>query len=204
MTHNALYGREVPISGRDKQRIRKRVLEERGMLLDEQRHEMSEEIMNKLKGLPEYEAARTICCYLSTGTEVETLGFVEKVLADGSKKIVVPFMDEGRIQLSVLERMSDLKEGAYKILEPIERRRELVAVENVDMFIVPGIAFSRDGMRIGRGYGHYDMLLKDVVAPRIAFAYDNQIVSRLSKESHDVLMTKIVTNLEVITCGKNP
>ena len=76
-------------------------------------------------------------------------------------------------------------------IDDATRRRDLV-------WLVPGLAFDRSGTRLGHGGGHYDRLLRGVTGLRIAIAYDWQIVTELPRQAHDVPVSRLVTDTQVI------
>ena len=78
-----------------------------------------------------------------------------------------------------------------------------IAYKNIGIVLVPGIVFDMEGHRIGYGLGYYDKFLKKVPkAVKIGLAFDFQIVGNIPKETHDVLVDFIVTDKEVVECGK--
>jgi 5-formyltetrahydrofolate cyclo-ligase len=87
----------------------------------------------------------------------------------------------------------------YKILEPKNELRELAAkrvdVKELDLIMVPGVAFDRRGARMGHGFGYYDKLLEHArgVAPLVALAFECQLFPEIPTQAHDVFMDKIVT-----------
>ena len=131
------------------------------------KNRLSEIAVATLMQLPEYQAARTILWYLDCRSELRTRQAIPAALASG-KKIVIPYctIDEfgaNKLGLWWLESMDELVVGAWKILEPPrERWADPVKecdVEELDLVVVPGVAFSRSGGRMGNGQGYYDRLL---------------------------------------------
>ena len=99
--------------------------------------------------------------------------------------------------------MDELVVGKWKILEPPKDRwgepGKEVAPEELDLVMVPGVGFSRDGGRMGNGQGYYDRLLEKVRAdcPLIAPCYESQLFDELIVGPHDVFMDRVVTELQV-------
>src|SRR6185295_6511201 len=111
--------------------------------------ELSRAICEKFVSLPQYAAARTVMFYVDVRTEVRTRDYLATALTHG-KKIVVPWCnDQGELELFWLKAMDDLATGMYKILEPRLELRNLpdrqVPVADLDLVMVPGVAFTRDG-----------------------------------------------------------
>ena len=95
--------------------------------------------------------------------------------------------------------MPELEAGMYKILEPKEPLRNLpekrVLVENLDVIMVPGVAFDYEGGRTGHGKGYYDKLLQNARpdTPLIALAFECQMFPEIPMAEHDIFMDKVIT-----------
>jgi 5-formyltetrahydrofolate cyclo-ligase len=171
----------------------------------EHKDELSREICARCMALPEYQRARTAMFYVDVRTEVRTRQDLATALAHG-KTIVVPWCnDQGELELFRLESMEDLALGMYKILEPKPELRHLperqVDVKSLDIVMVPGVAFTREGARMGHGKGYYDKLLEHARpdAPLVALAFECQLFPEIPTQSHDVFMDKIITEKGVYT-----
>ena len=164
--------------------------------------QLSRVICERLAALPEYARARTVMYYVDVRTEVRTRHYLPTALTQG-KRIVVPYCVNGELELFHLQNMDDLATGMYKILEPkAELRTEAdrrVEAADLDLVIVPGVAFDRDGGRTGHGFGYYDKLLNRVRpdAPLIALAFECQLFPRIPMQIHDVFMDKVITETAV-------
>ena len=183
----------------EKNAIRKKMRQQRDEYDEIMRKKKSSEIMKMLQKQKEYENAEKICVYISKGSEVATHEWIRDILEEGSKKVVVPVTDvqKRKITLSMLSDMRDLKQGTYEILEPQEDKRNAVSPEQVDLFIIPGIAFDGNCSRIGYGGGYYDKLLSTIKKPKIGVAYSFQIVQHIPKEKTDISVDKVITEKEV-------
>ncbi len=164
----------------------------------ENKDELSQVICEKFAALPEYAAARAVMFYVDVRTEVRTRGYLSTALSHG-KKIIVPYCVEGELELFWLRSMEDLAVGAYKILEPKPELRPLpehrVDVSELDLIMVPGVAFDRDGARMGHGFGYYDKLLHKARhdAPLVALAFECQLFPLIPMQPHDIFMDKVIT-----------
>jgi 5-formyltetrahydrofolate cyclo-ligase len=162
-------------------------------------------ICDRFMALPEYASARTVMWYVDAASEVRTRHSLPTALTHG-KRVVVPWcvVETNELELFWLEEMSELVEGAYKILEPKAELRGLprkkLAPEDIDLVMVPGTAFDPRGGRMGQGKGYYDRLLARVRpdAPLAALAFDCQIFEEIPVAPHDVFMDKVITELRVI------
>lgn len=163
---------------------------------------LSRQICETFVNLPEYQAARTVLFYLDVRTEVRTRHYLPTALGHG-KRIIVPYCVDGELELFHLETMDELDVGMYKILEPRAELRALeskrVAVEDLDLVMVPGVAFDRRGGRMGHGKGYYDKLLEHArpETPLVALAFECQLFPEVPMQAHDVFMDKIITELAV-------
>jgi 5-formyltetrahydrofolate cyclo-ligase len=164
----------------------------------ENKDELSRQICETFASLPEYAAARTVLAYIDVRTEVRTREFLPLALRHG-KRIAVPYCVEGVLELFHLESMDELSVGMYKILEPKPDLRSLatkkITPEEIDLVMVPGVAFDRRGARMGHGFGYYDKLLEHVRAdaPLVALAFECQLFEEIPTAAHDVFMDKIIT-----------
>jgi 5-formyltetrahydrofolate cyclo-ligase len=172
---------------------------------------LSDLAVARLVELPEYRAARTVMWYLDCRSELRTRGALSAALASG-KRIVVPYCtvdDQGHNKLGLwwLQSTGELIVGKWKILEPPRDRwgeagKEIPPAE-LDLVIVPGVGFSREGGRMGNGQGYYDRLLANVRVDcrLIGLCYESQLFDDLIVGPHDVFMDKVVTE-EAVYAGK--
>lgn len=189
-----------------------RELARKNRVAQKNKDEISKQIITRFFVLPEYAAATTVLFYVDAGSEVRTRHSLPDALA-GGKRIVVPYciVETNELELFLLEDMSELVEGAYKILEPKAELRELpnkkVTPEQLDLVMVPGTAFDPKGGRMGQGKGYYDRLLARVRpdAPLVAIAFDCQIFDEIPVSAHDVFMDKVLTeSRELAGVGRKP
>jgi len=165
--------------------------------------ELSQRICATFAALPEYIAAKTVLFYVDARSEVRTRHYLATALTHG-KIIVVPWCNEqGELELFHLENMDELSLGMYRILEPRPHLRSLrakqVTPEQLDLVMVPGVAFDRTGARMGHGKGYYDKLLQHARpdAPLVALAFECQLFPEIPTAAHDIFMDKIITEKAV-------
>jgi len=141
----------------DKHQLRERCLRYRHQQSDKQVH--SQQICNRLIEMPEYQAAKMLATYVSTSHEAQTLELISDAWSNG-KAVVVPCCISNELQMFHREVMADLVPRTLNILEPRqdlrEREERWLDVSQIDLFIVPGVAFDRSGGRLGHGKGYYD------------------------------------------------
>ncbi len=167
---------------------------------------LSQVICEKFAAQGEFAAARSIMVYIDVRTEVRTRHDLPALLASG-KRIIVPYCVDDLLELFLLESMDELAIGMYKILEPKAELRQQagkqVDVAELDLIMVPGVAFDRRGARMGHGFGYYDKLLEHarLDAPLVALAFECQLFPEIPTQSHDIFMDKIITE-QAIYQGK--
>jgi 5-formyltetrahydrofolate cyclo-ligase len=184
-----------------KQAIREQAHANRNAQAD--KDELSKTICAKFMALPEYAAAKTVMFYIDVRSEVRTRHALPEALASG-KKIVVPWCnDQGELELFHLSNMEELSVGMYKILEPKPELRNLpqkiVTATDLDLVMVPGVAFDRRGGRTGHGKGYYDKLLQHARpdTPLVALAFECQLFPEIPTAGHDIFMDKVITEMAV-------
>ncbi|MDR5709402.1 MAG: 5-formyltetrahydrofolate cyclo-ligase [Armatimonadota bacterium] len=190
-----------------KQELRRRITRARAAEPDKEAK--SRVILERVFRLPQFQRARTVLFYVDTGSEVRTRPFIPRAMALG-KRVAVPYCtrDEGGqdvLRLFVLRNPAELEPGAFGILEPKPALRERVerslAVQEVDMVLVPGVVFDRQGGRIGHGRGYYDRLLGSVRPDcwLVGLAYECQVVEEVPMEPQDVYLDLVVTERTTYT-----
>ena len=149
-----------------------------------------------------YKECKILMMYMPLGNETDTSIIMKTALSD-NKKIVLPVTDgeTGEITTYYADSDTEFQIGAYCIREP-ENSKE-ARLEDIDVIVVPGIAFDMTGARVGFGKGCYDRLLKNTNAIKVGYCYDFQVSKTIPKEDHDILMDYIVTNNGMIKCGEN-
>jgi len=179
-----------------KAQIRKEIKERLRSQKDEERLKKDKIIKEKLLSLEEFKQAKTAAFYISFGGEVDTAALIDEATAAG-KRIVVPVMVKDNLELrEIKNRMTGLIQGPYGIEQPAVDGSKPFPKDKLDVIIVPGIAFTKDGLRLGRGKGFYDRFLKTLLrrVKKIGLAYDLQIVRDLPVTKDDFPMDIVITN----------
>ncbi len=163
-----------------------------------EKDDLSKLILARVMALPEYHAAKTVMFYVDVRSEVRTRQALPLALESG-KRIIIPYCVDGELELFHLESMEELELGMYRILEPKAELRSVavkkIEVEELDLILVPGVAFDRRGGRTGHGKGYYDKLLEHRRAntPLVALAFECQMFPEIPMDDHDIYMDKVVT-----------
>jgi len=176
--------------------LRKRILKRLNEQSAHERVRKSLEIKKRLFALKEFKFAKTVMFYVSKDGEVDTIQMIKDTLRMG-KRVAVPVTKVEKKELiasQILDLEKELTRGPYGILEPKSGYVRPVPVEEIDLVIVPGIAFDKMGRRLGRGAGYYDRFLKkfhkDI--PFIGLAFDFQVLENLPILSHDIPVSKLL------------
>ncbi len=153
--------------------------------------------MDRLVRFASFQKAREFFMYLSHRGEVSTDALLEKFFS--KKKIIVPKIEARRICLYQLQHPSKFKKGKFGIREPLFCLPKGVWRE-IDVAIIPGVAFDKSGHRIGFGGGYFDRFLKKLDCTTIGLAYELQIIDKVPTHPYDVPVDFIITEKRIIRC----
>lgn len=185
-----------------KKLIREKILKERKALSKEDRIIYSQIITEKIFKSDSYINSETIMVFISFSDEVDTHPFIKKAIADG-KKVLVPitYPKTKELKPSRIKSFDELEAGFYNILTPKKEFIRFVDPEEIDLVIVPGVAFRKDGYRVGYGGGYYDRFLAKIPnTPTLAIGFSIQIVKDLPVDSYDIPVDYIYTEKNIINC----
>ena len=182
----------------EKEKLRKSLLEQLKKQAPEFRQKRSKSILEKLNRTSEFRKGMAVMFYIATSGEVDTKPLLLEVIREG-REVVVPYVDRktnSLISVQIHNPEQDLHPGTYGILEP---RSDLVCPFDpgrLDLVLVPGIAFDKQGHRLGRGKGYYDRFLKTLPphAKCFGLAFDFQILKSVPTDNFDVSMDRVITN----------
>lgn len=156
-------------------------------------------IARSFSSLSEYVAAENVLFYVSLPDEVDTNGLIKDALSEG-RQVLVPFMEGGDISCSTISSLGELVPARHGVLEP---KSPVPFDGEVGLVVVPGLAFTKAGARLGFGKGCYDRFLATLPGVRkVALAYEAQMVDSLPLENHDVLVDIVVTEKQVFRCDE--
>ncbi len=187
--------------------MRRRGRQSRERLSREEAGEKSRRIARRLFSRPEYRKAKTVFCYISSGSEVGTGEIVAAALQEG-KTVAVPLVEEDRKSLRavpVRDPERELAPGFRGIREPADRESPGIDPRELDLAVVPGTAFDRSGNRLGRGGGYYDRFLPRLRpgVPKIGLAFECQVVEEIIPDPHDAPVDLVITEDRVLETGRS-
>jgi 5-formyltetrahydrofolate cyclo-ligase len=164
-----------------------------------ERELLTRDIEDRLLGLSEVLAARSVLLFYSIGSEVDTKRIGEDLLARG-KRLLLPFLAPEGMEAAEVVPGDRLIPSGYGPREP--SLRIPLHPDEVDLVIAPGLAFDRRGFRLGYGGGHYDRYLARLRPGtiRIGLAFSVQLVDRIPEEPTDQRVHLVVTDAEVVDC----
>jgi len=181
---------------RQKQIIRERIITLLRNQEEEKRSAKSLVILNRLLKMQEFQNAVTVLFYYAFLGEVETIEMIKRAQQLGKRIGLPKIIKEKNIMYSTLaeDLNAGLEDGPYGIKQTKESK--VLSFKDIDMIIVPGIAFDKNNNRLGRGGGYYDRFLKDIPAniPTVGLAFDFQIVDNLPTDKHDVPVHHVLTD----------
>ena len=184
----------------EKKKLRETVLAQRDAMPTATRKAASEAILKKVCALPEYAMAECVLTYMGFGSEIETEPFFERIISDG-KIAVLPRVDRASqsLVLHSARSIAELVTSKWGIREPA-LDAPVLPVNEIDFVLIPGVAFDRDGNRLGYGRGYYDKLLSTAnpVLARVSAGFSCQVVDRVPVGSRDQKMDCIITENEII------
>ncbi len=177
----------------EKKNFREKYKEIRKNIDEKIRQKENQEIYFDFFALDEYKNAKSVFIYVSFGDEAETLSIIEKILADG-KRVSVPLCHSESYHMSavLIDSLDSLKKGAYGIMEPA-KKGTILEKDEIDLIVVPGICFSKDGSRIGYGGGYYDRFLEDYKGFSVGFAFSECIAEYVPTEDTDKKVDLVIS-----------
>lgn len=184
----------------EKRALRADLRERRGLLSDSQRAAAAHLIGERLDALVESLDARSISCFLSTMSEPGTREFVSRAVRRGIRVLLPITRSDGLLDWAVATDDGEIAEGLYGLPEPTGEVLGPIAVNDVDLMIVPAAAVDRTGMRMGWGRGYFDKTIGSMekCPPVYAVIYDSEILDSLPREVHDQPVNGVVTPTQTL------
>ena len=172
-----------------KSELRKQVLQEMKAISQEQKQFIDQTLTEQLLHHPFYQEAKVIASYLSFPHEFQTQELIEQALKDGKKVLIPKTYPKGRMDFVVYD-LQQLVKTSFGLLEP-QGDLEIVDASQIDLIHVPGLAFSKEGYRIGYGGGYYDRYLEHFTGHTLSTIYPCQIQDFIP-EKHDIPVEEVL------------
>lgn len=181
----------------EKSEIRRKIKALRTMLSEEDKNSAAEEVFEQLEKTAAFLLADKILMYHSLPDELQTIAFLKKW--SSHKKFFLPRVNGVNLDILPYDQ-TRLELGSFQIEEPTGD--DLTDPSEIELIIVPAVAFDRNGNRLGRGKGFYDRLLQTTSATKIGVGYDFQLIEEIPAEPHDIPMDMVITQKHYIKISK--
>ena len=179
-----------PAPTTDKQRLRKQVAELFKARDKQELVRLSEKVTAKIEQCDWFAGARKVACFHSLSDEVNTHAFIEKWA--GTKELYLPvILNDYHMELRRFVPGCEVSFNHYNIAEP--SGSSCCNSEEIELFLIPGIAFDRSLHRLGRGKGYYDRLLQNTTAKKAGLCFDFQLFDTVPHTTHDIAMDILFT-----------
>jgi 5-formyltetrahydrofolate cyclo-ligase len=178
-----------------KRALRADLRERRALLSDAQRAEAETALTARLHDLVASTGARSISCFLSTTTEPGTRRFIREAVARGIRVLLPITREDGLLDWAVAGTEDEIATGLHGLPEPTGEILNPMALDEVDLLLVPAAAVDRSGMRMGWGRGYFDRTLGSMqkCPPAYAVVFDSEILDEVPRDVHDQPVTGAVT-----------
>ena len=176
----------------EKQRLRRVMREKEAALSEKYKAASSAAITAHLLGMPEYQAADTVFCFVGTAHEIDTRGILTAALAD-EKTLCVPLcVDKGIMELRQITALDQLQPGSYGLMEP-SADTPVILIDDVDFAILPCTTCSHGGARLDKGGGYYDRFLSHYRGGTVLLCREKLIRDEIPVEPHDYPVPWVLT-----------
>lgn len=178
----------------EKEQLRKEISLCKKGYTSEDLYNRSQEVLSVLEITGAFQDANTIFIYNSMEDEVQTYDFIQKWGKE--KDFYLPVVIDDNIAFRACNSTTGFKQSSYGIMEPVGEN--FTQYNNVDLIIVPGVAFDRKMNRMGRGKGFYDRFLPKISAPKMGICFDFQLLDTIPAQSEDIKMDFVISENELI------
>lgn len=184
----------------EKEALRRAMRARRRALEDEEQAEAARAVLAHLRGFAPYRAAKRVMAYAACRGEMDLAPVMADVLASGRTLALPRCEAPGVMTARRVTGAEDLCTGAYGLTEP-RASCGVIPPGEIDLILVPGTAFDREGGRVGQGGGYYDRFLNQTRTLRIGVCHGFALTARVPREAHDAQMDMILTPEGLIACG---
>lgn len=172
----------------NKKHVRALIKERKLQLSKDEQVDLSEKVVRNIEQCEEFRTAHSVLCYWPLADEVQINSLIEKYWQ--KKQVFLPVVSGDKLELKLFEGRDKMQVGTFGILEPTGEAYS----GDVDLVIVPGVAFDLHGHRLGRGKGYYDQFLPSTKAYKLGVAFRLQIVESIPVDEWDIPVDKVVTD----------
>ncbi len=149
----------------------------------------SKKIQKRLKKIYAFKNAKKIGAYYPIGSEIRTQDIIQELLS-GAKEVYLPKVTGDKMEFRKITDYSSLEKGSFDIMEP---KDECVQDNKLDVILVPTVAITPNGVRLGYGHGFYDRFLSENETTTVSLTLEKQIVKSIPRDEHDKNIDWIVS-----------
>ena len=171
-----------------KNELRHNIKQQKRQFTSQQLAQLSLPVLDRLR--PLLRDAKVVLAYYSLPDEVDTHVLIDELVAEGKTVLLPKVLDDATMELRRYTGVQDLCEGAYHIMEPVGMT--FTDLSQIDVALIPGVAFDAQGHRLGRGKGYYDRFLSLISTKTLGLCFDFQKVAEVPVEAQDVAVDKVV------------
>ena len=171
-----------------KNELRHNIKQQKRQFTSQQLAQLSLPVLDRLR--PLLHDAKVVLAYYSLPDEVDTHVLIDELVAEGKTVLLPKVLDDTTMELRRYTGLQDLCEGAYHIMEPVGMT--FTDLSQIDVALIPGVAFDAQGHRLGRGKGYYDRFLSLISTKTLGLCFDFQKVAEVPVEAQDVAVDKVV------------
>ena len=184
-----------------KDSIRRAIIAKRDTLDTDEVSRLSKNIIANLKSTKEYQNAGSIAAYCSIGNEVKTIDLINDILEEGKKCLLPRLSSKYTLEFAQIDSMDDLINNRFNILEP-KKNLKATRIDEIDLVIVPLVAYTKTGQRIGMGGGYYDRSFSchNKSQNLVGIAYSLQEIEFAEFDSWDINLNIVVNENGIIHC----
>ena len=183
----------------EKESLRRLLLERRDNTSFDLMKIASEKIQKKLKKIYAFKNAQKIGVYYPIGSEILTQDIIQELLSQGREVFLPKTIKEEYMEFRKIVDFSSLEAGSFGIMEP----KDTCGTDNrLDVILVPTVAITPAGIRLGYGHGYYDRFLSDNKTVTISLTLEKQVVKKIPRSDHDVAIDWIVTESRAIQTSR--
>lgn len=184
----------------EKKLLRAQVREKERGLPEAYKRWADEAIVEHIRALPAYQAAKTVFCFVGTAREIDTWPLLRHALETGKNLCVPLCVSPGVMELRSIHTLDQLKKGFYGLWEP-HPRTPIVPDSDVDLCVVPCVSCDRAGHRLGQGGGYYDRFLARYRGAAAMVCRERLMVEQVPTQPHDCVVPLVVSELGICQSG---
>ncbi len=175
----------------NKKELRTEIRRRKQLCSEEELLRCSEDICHTVENHPLWQQSQTILLYHSLPDEVLTTGLLERWCE--SKRLILPVVEGDHLLLRPFQAQVSMNKNQWGILEPEQQdTTQDIAASEIELALIPGMAFDRQGHRLGRGKGFYDRLLPQLNCPTLGLCFPFQLLEHIPCDSWDMPVNQVI------------